>query len=149
MTSPYRVVFDLDGTLALNDHRTHYVRGTDRDYDAFYAACAADLPNLPAFAALRAHVVAGHHVEIWSGRSDQVRDETLAWLREHGVPEWRLTHMRRAGDHRPDTVVKREWLQEARRTGGAPDLVYDDRDVVVAMWREAGVPCFQVAPGPF
>ena len=26
---------------------------------------------------------------------------------------------------------------------------YDDRDKVVAAWRAAGVPCFQVAPGDF
>ena len=29
------------------------------------------------------------------------------------------------------------------------DLAFDDRDRVVAMWREEGVPCFQVAPGDF
>ncbi|WP_435575134.1 hypothetical protein [Burkholderia plantarii] len=27
--------------------------------------------------------------------------------------------------------------------------VFDDRDSVVAMWRDAGVTCFQVAPGEF
>ena len=27
--------------------------------------------------------------------------------------------------------------------------VFEDRDRVVAMWRDAGVPCFQVAPGDF
>lgn len=42
-----------------------------------------------------------------------------------------------------------EWLMEARANGGAPDLVYDDRGCVVAMWRSEGVPCFQVAPGAF
>ena len=26
---------------------------------------------------------------------------------------------------------------------------FDDRNRVVAMWRDAGIPCFQVAPGEF
>ena len=58
--------------------------------------------------------------------------------------------MGRAGDFTPDEVLKRGWLSEieppeyARLTG-----VFDDRDTVVAMWRAAGVTCFQVAPGGF
>jgi hypothetical protein len=27
--------------------------------------------------------------------------------------------------------------------------VYEDRQSVVEMWRNAGLPCFQVAPGDF
>lgn len=142
------VVFDLDGTLALNEHRVHYIREEPRDYDAFYAACTNDVPNAVVTAVFQAHVSAGNHVEIWSGRSDQVREETEHWLRKRaGISSYRLKRMRRAADHRPDVVLKREWLSEARAAGRAPDLVYDDRDCVVAMWREEGVPCFQVAPG--
>jgi hypothetical protein len=60
-----------------------------------------------------------------------------------------LTRMRPAADHQTDVELKRAWLAEARANGGAPDMVYDDRDSVVAMWRAEGVPCFQVAPGGF
>jgi len=28
-------------------------------------------------------------------------------------------------------------------------MVFDDRDKVVNMWRENGIPCLQVAPGNF
>lgn len=150
------VVFDLDGTLALNDHRLHHIRKTPKDYDAFYAACVDDLPNRPVIATLLAHHEAGHRIEVWSGRSDQVEAETRAWLRMHirssgGCPvaEEGLTRMRPAGDHQPDVNLKRAWLRDARRNGGGPDAVYDDRDSVVAMWREEGVACFQVAPGAF
>ena len=144
-----RIVFDLDGTLALNEHRVHYIRGPHKDYDAFQRACRDDLPNATAIAALHAHASFGHAVEIWSARSDLVRAETVVWLQDNGVPAGYLTRMRCHGDSRPDVVVKREWLNEARAQGLAPDLVYDDRDCVVAMWREEGVACFQVAPGPF
>ncbi len=143
------IVFDLDGTLALNDHRLHHIRGEVRDYDAFYAACARDQPSPAAIAALRAHYEAGHRLEIWSGRSDQVRTVTEAWLGNHGVNPVLLKRMRPVGDHQPDVELKRGWLREARKNGGAPNLVYDDRDAVVAMWREMGVTCFQVAPGGF
>lgn len=143
------VVFDLDGTLALNEHRLHHIRGEVRDYDAFYAACVRDLPNWPVINTLLVHNKAGHRIEIWSGRSDQVNPETLTWLAIHGIDVELLKRMRPAGDHQPDVELKRGWLQEARRNGGGPDLVYDDRDSVVKMWRDMGVACFQVADGDF
>lgn len=142
------VVFDLDGTIALTAHRQHFLDRATKDWDAFFAACIYDPPCEPVIAALRAHLLI-HRVEIWSGRSEAVRPQTEVWLASHGVPTACLQRMRSADDRRPDVVVKREWLREARANGGAPDVVYDDRDVVVAMWREEGVPCFQVAPGPF
>lgn len=158
-----RVIFDLDGTLALNEHRVHHIRGEHKDYDAFHLACVDDQPHEPVIRTLWAHMWAGHKVRIWSGRSDMVRTETEEWLltnvfgrvefiervhRDYCINS-HLQHMRVRGDHRPDVVVKREWLNEARAAGKAPDLVYDDRNSVVEMWREEGIPCFQVALGDF
>ena len=144
------VVFDLDGTVSLPGHRVHYIRRERRDYDAFYAACERDEPNWPVIRTMMTLAAcADVRVEIWSGRSDVVREETVRWLEAHGVERRFLARMRPAGDCRPDVDLKLEWLREARAYGGAPDLVYDDRDCVVAMWRQEGVPCFQVAPGPF
>lgn len=144
-----RVVFDLDGTLALNGHRVHYIRQQPKDYDAFHDACVDDLPYPAVFSTLVAHARAGHEVEIWSGRSDRVRQRTEDWLSARGIDPSLLKRMRSDGDYTPDADLKRSWLNEARAAGTAPDLVYDDRDRVVAMWRAEGVPCFQVAPGPF
>lgn len=143
------VVFDLDGTLALNAHRQHFLQRAPKDWDAWHAACPQDVVNPAVMCALDAHELAGHRVEIWSGRSDRVRAETIAWMELHCIDPSLLTRMRPAGDHRPDVILKRGWLSESRVTGRGPDLVYDDRDAAVAMWREAGVPCFQVAPGEF
>lgn len=149
------VVFDLDGTLALGGHRQHFLQQEPKDWESWHAACGGDLPNAPAIETLLAHYEAGHRIEVWSGRSDQSESATRAWLARHvrtrrGEPlDDRLVRMRRAGDHRPDHVVKREWLLEERARGSAPDLIYDDRDSVVAMWRAEGVTCFQVAPGAF
>ncbi len=83
-------------------------------------------------------------VEIWSGRSDEVRDKTTAWLGEHGLGHIPI-RTRAAGDHRADTVLKAEWLDEGR----TPDLVFEDRDQMVAMYRARGIVCCQVAPGAF
>lgn len=138
-------VFDLDGTLADLTHRRHHVEGEVKDWRAFFAACVDDAPIEHTLDLLYTLHSAGQRVEVWSGRSDEVRDQTRAWLRAHLVPDDVVLLMRTAGDHRPDDEVKREFL----RGGGVPDMVFDDRRRVVEMWRREGVPCAQVADGDF
>ncbi|UXN70863.1 AAA family ATPase [Devosia neptuniae] len=137
------VVFDLDGTLADIGHRVHHVRGGNRNYDAFFAECINDLPNVPVVAALNAHWDAGHRVEIWSARSDKVRAETVDWLIAQKIDPRLLVNMRPAGDSTRDVELKRSWLH-ALHPDERPDLVYDDRQSVVDMWRAEGLACFQV-----
>lgn len=144
---PMFVVFDLDGTLALNGHRQHFLTRdyASKDWRGFYAACGADLSHFPIIATLFALESAGHDIEIWSGRSDEVANETSQWLHDRGLGSIPLK-MRSAKDHQPDTALKLSWLDEASRK---PDLIFDDRASVVAMWREQGIVCCQVAPGDF
>lgn len=140
-----KIIFDLDGTIADISHRTHFVRGGNKDWDSFFAACVADVPNWPVVQALNAHIVADHNVEIWSARSAIVRRETEEWLDcEAGILPTYLTRMRSAGDNTPDVVLKRHWLHQLHESE-RPDIVYDDRQRVVDMWREEGIACFQVA----
>jgi hypothetical protein len=142
------VVFDLDGTLALNEHRQHFVQrpdGSAKDWRAFFAACDKDVPNMPIINTALAFNSAGDRVEIWSGRSAEVNDKTEAWLKQNGlgiIPR----RMRADGDHTPDHTLKAQWLGESEVK---PNLVFDDRASVVAMWRANGIVCAQVAPGDF
>ncbi len=88
-----------------------------------------------------------------SGRSDVCREQTVQWLIDHGFPfdfpfEDAL-YMRKKGDHRDDDHLKIEMLAQLRADGYEPIMAFDDRDRVVRAWREAGVPCAQVAEGDF
>ena len=153
-------IFDLDGTLALIEHRRHMLDAPDREkWRRFYAACDRDQPNEPVIRVMECLRLFAD-VWIFSGRSDEVRDKTVAWLCKHttfmasdfdsafGTQD--VLTMRAEGDYTADDVLKRQWLDamlvDDRRRLVA---VFDDRDRVVKMWREAGVPCFQVAPGEF
>lgn len=141
-------IFDLDGTLALIEHRRHFVEGDKKDWPAFFAACKDDIPNFPVIRVSHALVEHGAEIRIWSGRSDEVRGVTEKWLRNWDCL-FPLT-MRAAGDHQPDETLKAAWL-DAMSAEDRKRLVaiFDDRDRVVAMWRSKGVACFQVAPGAF
>lgn len=148
-------IFDLDGTLALIDHRKHILQRETRDkWRHFYAACDQDAPNAPVISTME-RLRLSADIWIFSGRSDEVRDKTIAWLAHHtsfmshdlAGP---MLQMRAEGDYTADNVLKLQWydsmLSEDKQRLVA---VFDDRDCVVAMWRDIGVTCFQVAAGEF
>lgn len=142
-------VFDLDGTLADCNHRKHHIDGTDDGWRRFFAACLDDKPIRHVIDLLKNLLAAGHRIEIWSGRSMEVKVETRIWLVRHDIDPDLLTKMRPIDEICQDDFLKLQFLRQSVYEGGIPDIVFDDRDQVVAMWRREGIPCFQVAPGDF
>jgi hypothetical protein len=95
----------------------------------------------------------GCDVVILTGRSDEVKAETLAWMEKFISPQYDFEPvlvMRKANDHTPDNELKKSWYEnlpeeERKRI----EVVFEDRSRVVQMWRDLGITCFQVAPGEF
>ena len=141
------VAFDLDGTLANIEHRLRFIKSKPANWPAFFDACEDDLPVLPVIQICTRLIWSGVGVEIWSGRSDRVRDKTERWLDKHAI-NYTTLRMRKDGDYRADDIVKGEWL-DAIPESERPVLAFDDRQRVVNMWRSRGVICCQVAPGDF
>ena len=144
------VVFDLDGTLADDTHRQHFLEQSPADWIGYFAACSGDgvIAGMDAlFDRLSyADVDDVWRIEIWTGRPREYRDQTMAWLEMfHVVPD--SLRMRPTGDFRPDTEVKGEWLAECG--DNRPDLVFDDRTKSVAWWRSQGITCLQAADHNF
>lgn len=142
------VIFDLDGTLALIDHRRHHVEKKPTDWPAFYEGIPDDLPNIPVINTLHGLMAVGYVGLICSGRPEDYRDVTESWLIEHQVNCERL-YMRPSGDYRSDVDIKLEMLAEIRAEGYDPMLACDDRNRLVKMWREQGLVCLQAAEGDF
>lgn len=133
-------IFDLDGTLALIDHRRELIQyrdcfychgcgetpgvpeckecnGTGRlkpDWPAFFRACVDDEPNWPVISTMMTLIRAGADVRIWSGRSSAVMNETIEWLQRYVSDDVDLDElqlvMRREGDFTPDEELKSGWL---------------------------------------
>lgn len=141
------IIFDLDGTLALIEHRQHHVQSKKKRWREFFAACVDDIPNEPLIILLRT-LYPTFTIYIVSGRSDEVRSQTEAWLQRHNVPHHQLI-MRREGDYTADNILKIGWVHDGIIPKDRILCVFDDRDKVVRMWRNAGIPCYQVAEGDF
>ena len=145
------IVFDLDGTLALDHHRRHHLLKDPKDWDSYFRACGDDEPNSALVELVRMiWWSGGFTLGLWSGRSASVNVETLGWLDKHQLTgKFHQTRFRSADDRTEDTELKRSWLHQQNATGDPVTLVFEDRQRVVDMWRSEGITCCQVAPGDF
>jgi len=138
-TLPWAIIVDIDGTIAKMGDRSPY------DYTKVHLDSShRDIINL-------IHTIAFHYdykIIIVSWRTDDCEDATRKWLQRTWV-DGDILHMRKSDDRRKDSYVKYEILQNKIAWHYYVHYVFDDRDQVVKMWREAGLRCLQVANGNF
>ncbi|MFE7568332.1 hypothetical protein ACFU76_15440 [Streptomyces sp. NPDC057539] len=128
-------IFDLDGTLAETGHRQHFLERRPRDWSGFFGAAGQDTPLADG---VRMVAAATEECEVMylTGRPERCRADTVAWLREHGLPEGRIW-MRGNGDRRPARTTKLEIL---RRLAGRREvrMLVDDDELVCDAAERAG-----------
>lgn len=133
------ILCDIDGTLALHSSG----RGP---YDM--ARCEEDTPNISVLQTLWHHHLDNVNVVLLSGRGEEYREQTVRWLRKYKVPFSNL-FMRPEKDFRPDFVVKHELFKFYVEPYFYVTHSLDDRDQVVAIWRQLGLSCHAVNYGKF
>lgn len=154
------VVFDIDGTILDGSHKKDLIKHaepgqpwptqSDEDWQRWYDACKDDKP-IKALVELAITLIdEGHRVEFWTGRYEACRPQTEAWLEEHELTDYngyacplRMRPLDERED--PDHIVKERFIAKY----GKPDLVFEDRQSVVDMWRRNGIMCAQVAEGNY
>ena len=145
----FSVLFDIDGTLALIDHRRPLLKGEKPDWRSFNSKMGDDTPN---------NAVVDLYRTLWdsrkyqlilvSGRSEDYRKTTETWLTWNSIPFDKIL-MRPSKDFRPDTEIKKEMLDQLLGEGKKIAFVVDDRQAVVDMWRANGITCLQCDVGDF
>ena len=145
------VIFDIDGTLANCDHRRKYVDGTlVKDWEAFRRYMSADPVHEHVRRLYRMYLMNDWTILICTGRLEADRDMTTTWLMKAGISGYVQLMMRPDAERfRPDWEVKQDMLHQILDEGYTPVCSFDDRNRVVQMWRDNGVPCFQVNDGNF
>ena len=148
----YYLLVDIDGTLSDASKRAKtYLEGDKPDWESFYMACGEDAPITPVIDIIS--TLSDHYdVVLCTGRSEICREITENWLHENAPGIfYRKILFRKPGDTRHDTEVKPEMLEAYMREhcGHKPVAIFEDRDSMVAKWRELGYTCFQPAAGNF
>jgi hypothetical protein len=150
------LICDIDGTISDATHREHHARA--RNWELFHQHAIEDEPVEAVRCILAAWEAHGHQVVFCTGRPERYRQATEWWLGEHlrtsgGAPIGDALLMRPNDDKRSDIEVKPailfDWLEKMQYGIGDIKLILEDRDRMVAAWRQMGLPCFQVRPGGY
>ena len=135
-TLPKAVLLDIDGTVAISHNR-----------DIFdYSKVMNDLPNEAVVNIVKGIIALGQHRIIYmSGREDYCKEDTVNWLANNGLLTTGYSiYMRKSGDHRKDTIVKKELFDENIKGRYFIDFCLDDRNCVCDQYREMGLKVIQV-----
>lgn len=140
----FAAIIDIDGTLANSKHREHHIVNPEGkvDWDSWDAACHLDTPNEWCQELVAALWGWGIQIIFLTGRGERIRQQTQDWLAKH-VGDFTRFHtpllMRKAGDRRPDTVIKEEYIKNEIEPNYKVLFAVDDRDTVVDSMRKLGL----------
>ena len=143
-TSPGQLayIFDVDGTLANVDPYLHYVRGSNRDYEAFHEAPVGALPNIEVVEMLNHAFFDQMHIIIVTSRKEKWRGLTSYWLAKNDIGHHAL-YMRSDDDNRPDYEVKKDILLKIKNHWNVIHAV-DDNPNVIRLWEDHGIPTTKI-----
>lgn len=136
---PYAIICDIDGTIANMWNRSPYDLTKVSEDKPYW-----DIINLVTVISQWKELI------FVSGRSDECKEDTIRWLSNNFCirTEDINLYMRKQWDNRKDSIVKYEILQEITKEYYI-QYIFDDRDQVVQMEREAGFRVLQVADWSF
>jgi len=145
------IVFDIDGTLARVDPtRLKHLRQDKPDWDAFYEGVENDGVYRDV-AELMGILRIGYDLILCTGRREAVREKTVKWLYENlklSGFSYKLL-MRPDGNFKHDTEVKPDLLESASIYPFNTVAIFEDRNTMVAKWRDIGFTVMHVADGNF
>jgi len=145
-------ICDIDGTIADNKHREWVLNDPmklKKDWNKFFSLMGDDKPIMYMHKLLWDLIGANAKIVYFTGRPEAYRQLTIDWILEYHFPISMGVIMRPNGDYRPDDIIKWEMYQRYIAENKPPLMIFDDRNSVVKMWRQNGIPCLQCAEGDF
>lgn len=143
------VIFDIDGTIADINHRLH-LKGKKND---FYGSAHADEPIAGVIAVLKMFLSNSDYTVIFlTARPEWTRLTTVSWLHRHipslGISPYMLL-MRPDKEDKKDYEVKQDIYMNQIKDVYDVELIIEDRQRVVTMWRGLGLTCLQTCEGNY
>ena len=139
------LIVDLDGSLCNDTHRKHLAES--KKWDEYHSLSSRDEPNDFVLTLIRKLINDNVVAVVITGRTNDYESSTNEWLHRLGVYA-EFTYMRKFGDHRPATVLKREslnaFLSETSSTVDECVVAIEDTPVIVDLWRSLNIPVLQV-----
>ncbi len=135
------VLCDIDGTIANNDHRQHYLEGK-KDWEGFFSELINDEPIFSIINKVIEEYNAGKEIVFLTGRPERYRYNTTLWLKKYFNFELKIL-MRKNKDHRNKLIIKRE-IFELNFDVKDIFLIFENDDELVQLWESFNLNTFRV-----
>lgn len=135
------VICDIDGTIADNSHRQHYLEGK-RDWKSFFEGIENDKPILKILKKIEYLYQDGFQIIFVTGRPEEYRELTQKWLKKYLNVNFSL-FMRKNNDRRDKVQIKKE-IFEKNIKGLNIFLVFENDETLCNLWASFGLEVFKV-----
>ena len=135
------ILCDIDGTVANNDHRQHFLEGK-KDWDGFFSELVNDLPIQIIIDKVIQEQANGKEIVFLTGRPERYRYSTTLWLKEYFDFEFKLL-MRNDGDQRNKLEIKKEIFEKNFKSDEVYCVFENDYELI-KMWKELSLLTIEV-----
>lgn len=135
------IIVDIDGTIARN------IVGRDFYGKNAYSRYKSDLPIWPVIEIIQSYAERGKDIIFVTGRDgcDESRDATIEWLSAHEFNDIDyILHMRDNNSSIPAPEYKKSVYENVIAPYYNIEMVFDDDQRCVDMWRDLGLNCLQM-----
>ncbi len=141
------IIYDLDGTIANDEHRKHLI--ADRktaEYLKYYALIKNDTPNWPVIEQMVKDHQGGANIVVITGREDTYAIPTLRQLYMFQIAEYiNYMIMRPTNNYLPEAEFKEAAISMMVQEGAVVAGIYDDSPSVRKMAASLGIEAFDPA----
>lgn len=144
------LIVDIDGTIAVNSMRQRsilekltYTKIDDMPWEELFQNVDKDTPIWPIIDLMLA-VADRYHVVFCTSRNEAFREKTRIWIDNYtGLWNAPILMRKSPNDHRSDSIVKPELIEEAGITPDNTAFILEDKNSMVATWRALGFTVLQ------
>ena len=138
------ILCDVDGTVADNSHRQHFLEGK-KDWEGFFSTLLQDEPIFPIINKVIQDHKNGKKIVFLTGRPERYRDKTTEWLQRFFEFKFELI-MRKDNDQRHKLIVKEELFNSYVKEKSV-HIVYENDLELIKMWKSMGLKVLDVNLG--
>lgn len=142
------IIVDIDGTIADNTHRQHFLSGNNKQWDNFFNACYRDKVYEDTVSLIKLLINKDIEIFFVTGRKEKYRNQTESWLDTYTkLFPLKNSHliMRENEDWSKDYLYKYNIVNMLKEDYDI-FAIFEDNTDCINMYREQGFTCYQCRP---
>ena len=130
------ILCDIDGTVANNDHRQHYLQG-NKDWEGFFSDLSNDVPIYPVINLVNEESIKGKKIIFLTGRPERYREPTQKWLERYF--NFSLQILMRPNENKKNKLIAKEEIFSTNFSKNEISYVIDNDKELLNMWKAMGL----------